>query len=186
MADPRNANCREFHLSNGLVDGVNLDYLPMPQGTYELKSITLIPEAQAGGQTVATVTVLDRYGVPAEAPVVLAYPWGGGADMPNQLLPGNPARPVQHMITNGYDAAHGDKGPLAIYVSVPGNVRVADSDVIGGLGLPNNRHVCYSLVYRERGAVEPGPDPEPGTGDLAETNALLRELIAAIKAGFRL
>jgi hypothetical protein len=33
---------------------------------------------------------------------------------------------------------------------------------------------------------EPEPEPEPGTGDLAETNALLRELIAVVKAGFRL
>ncbi|MCB0243722.1 MAG: hypothetical protein KDI12_09950, partial [Anaerolineae bacterium] len=38
--------------------------------------------------------------------------------------------------------------PLAVYIGDgQGNVI---SDVIGGLGLPGGRHVCYDLVFRDR------------------------------------
>lgn len=181
--DPRAENCRGFKVENNKVTGVHLDVLPVPQGRFELRSVTLIDEASAGGNIVATVTVLDKDGVLAEAPVYLAWPWEGALPMANKLLPGNANRPAQHMITNGYDAAGGQKGPLAIYVG--DNKGLADSDVCGGLGLPNNRHVCFALVYKERGAVtpppdpdpEPDPEPEPGDGSIVSELRLLRAVV---------
>lgn len=179
MTDPRAANCRGYHLdASGKVDGVLLEYRTQPSSLYELVKAELIGEAEAAGNTVATCIVLDRNGVQASERVYLAWPWpvlDGG-----KLLPGNPNG--QHMVTNGYDAARGDIGPLALYIGdEKGDVI---SDAIGGLGLPNNRHVCYRVTWRERGAADGGGDGDTGgggTGDnLAATNGLLQEIYSVL------
>jgi hypothetical protein len=182
MADPRAENCRGYRLEDGHVTGVALDYVPVPQGRFELKSATLIDNRFSGDNTMATVAVYDKGGLPCEAPVVLAWPWTNSLPVANRLLPGNPNRPVQHVIWNGYDAAAGHKGPLAIYVANQDGT--ADSDVCGGLGLPNNQHVCYSLVFQERGAGTP-TEPTPGetSGAIADLLLEIRELL---REGFRL
>lgn len=157
MADPRAENCRAYHLdAGGRVDGVKLEYLEVPSSLYRLVLVQLIGEAEAAGNTVATCTVLDLHGVTVAERVYLAWPWPSIA---NRALPGNPSG--QHMISNGYDAAKGALGPLGLYVgNAAGN---PISDLVGGLGLPNNRHVCFRATWQERST-----EPEPGSGvDLA-------------------
>ena len=152
MTDPRAANCRQFSIDNaGLVTGVELDYRELPGGQFRLVKVELIDERAAQGNTVANCIVLDKDGNQAAAPVYLAWPWPNRTDW---ALPGNPHG--QHMITNGY--APPDSGPLMVYVGDAAGNPIGD--VIGGLGLPHNRHVSYMTVWRER-AAEPDPDPEP-------------------------
>jgi hypothetical protein len=167
MKDPRADNCRQFAQANGKVTGVDLTYLPAATTTYELVKVSLVDEETAQGQIVATITVLDRDGLPAQVNCYLAWPWQEWrfpARFENFALPGNANVPYQHMITNKYDPA--EQGPLAIFIGdKQGNVL---SDVIGGLGLPAARHVSYQLVFRERSDQTENPDPgtEPA-GNLA-------------------
>ncbi len=176
MNDPRAENCRGYTESNGKTTGV-----PAPEATYELIRAILIGEEAAQGNIVATVQVLDKDNIPARVNCYLAWPWQGWQypqDFQNKLLPGNPNLPYQHMITNKYDPqAFGpgaDPGPLAIYIGDP-NGKVI-SDVIGGLGLPGGRHVCYDLVFRERTA---GGGQQNGGG--AAGNAGLNERLQRIE-----
>ncbi len=158
MADPRADNCRAFRVdAGGKVTGVELVYVPNPSTPYELVRAELIDEAAAGGNTVASCTVLDKDGIQTGEKVWLAWVFPGMGD--GKLLPGNPDG--RHMITNGYNARE-SHGPLGLYVGdAAGNVI---SDVIGGLGLPDNRHVCYRFTWKARDGAGPGTDPEPGGG----------------------
>jgi hypothetical protein len=187
--DPRADNAKGFHLgSDGKVDGVMLSYFERPETKYQLVSAELIGEADAGGNTVATVSVLDKNNIPKATTVYLCYPWEGhGFDskFANMLRPGNSALPIQHVITNKYPSTLATGGPLAICVGGSGgNV---DSDVIGGLGLPDARHVSYALTFKERGAVvvppvEPPDEPPvtpPDDGTLA--TAYLAEIVTQLK-----
>lgn len=159
MDDPRDPNCRALHTdASGKVDGVKLTYLPLP-GKFVLKRVRLIDEVAAAGQTVATILVYDKNGMPMLGPkVYLAWEWDGvGTTFENRLLPGNTNYPPNHVIVNGYDATV-KQGPLAIYVgNDDGSI---NSDVIAGLGLPWNRHVGYEMLFQERGTVTPPPPPE--------------------------
>lgn len=163
MTDPRAENCRGYKLdANGKVSGVNLVYVPMPSTRYELISAQLIGEAEAAGNTVANCSVLTADGVVTAERIWLAWVFPAFRD--GWLLPGNPNG--QHQISNGFDAAGGVIGPLGIY---PGDANHEPiGDIIGGLGLPNNRHVCYRLTWRERGAVVP-----PGGGEVDLTSVLV-------------
>jgi hypothetical protein len=174
MADPRADNCKAFHVDGGgKVDGVLLEYAARPSAMYELVYVKLISEALAGGSTVASFAVYDKSGVAVSEVVWLAWPWPSLSD--GKLPPGNANG--QHMIVNGFNAAGGEIGPLAMYVGdAKGNII---SDVIGGLGLPNNRHVCYQMAWKERGGVNP---PDPGDGDNADVLAAIAALDARVKA----
>lgn len=167
-SDPRAENCRAFRMDGaGKVVGVELVHVPNPATPYELARVELLDEYAAGGGTVAKFQVLAG-GVATGERVYLAWPF---PELSNRLLPGNPNG--EHMITNGYDAAKGDRGPLALYVgdAVGGVI----SDVIGGLGLPNNRHVSYLVTFRARTDEPPGP----GTGGAGD-EALVR-IAAAVE-----
>jgi hypothetical protein len=168
IIDPRAENCRVYHVAeDGKVDGVELTVLPMPPGKYECKSVALINEADAAGNTTATIYVLDKTGAPVMAPrIYMAWPWDGyTTTFAERALPGNTNYPPNHIVTNGYDPTPADptatgQGLLAIYVSdAAGNI---NSDVVCGLGLPGNRHVCYNILFQERSAVVvPLPPPPP-------------------------
>lgn len=168
MSDPRAANCQAYHLdANGQVDGVKLVYVPDPTTRYELIRAELIDEAAAGGSQVATCVVLDEDGIQTAERVWLAWEfpdlkagWG---------LPGNPNG--QHIISNGYPAASGKVGPLALYVG--DGSHNPTGDIIGGVGLPDNRHVSYRMTWRERTTA---PIPTPGTD-----GELLTEILARVQ-----
>lgn len=180
MPDPRTPNARAYHATNGMCDGVELVYVERPSAMYALVLAELIGEAEAAGNTVATCTVLNKDGLQVGERVWLAWAWpelGAG-----KLLPGNPNG--QHMVVNGYDAAAGKIGPLGLYVGDGQGNQL--SDLIGGVGLPNNRHVCYRFVWKERGASDPGQPPPSGGGDFAAVISALERINATLREGFRL
>lgn len=167
MIDPRAENCRGFATSNGLVTGVLLQVDAHPATPYELLKVELIDEGAAGGTTVATCVVLDRNGVQMGERVYLAWPW---PNLTEHALPGNPNG--QHWIGNGY--APPNLGPLALYVGDTEGKPI--SDVVGGLGLPHDRHVSYRATWQERGSA---PTTDSGTdgGDLViDVTALVEPL----------
>ncbi len=178
MADPRADNCRGFAVDGaGLVSGVLLEVKPVPSSKYELVRAELVKEADATGNVVATCVVLDVNGIATAETVYLAWPWPTMAD--GKAPPGNPNG--QHMMSGlPYDPP--DMGPGALYVGDAAGKPI--SDVVGGLGLPYRRHVCYRLTWKERGAQQP-TEPTPGEigGAVADLLAEIRDLI---KAGFRL
>lgn len=181
MQDPRAENCRRFADANGKVVGVELEYLAVPSAKYELVKVSLVDEEAAQGQTIASVSVLDRDGLAAQERCYLAWPWSGWqfpAKFENTLLPGSANVPYQHVITNGYIPPA--KGPLAIFIG--DHDRNVQSDVITGLGLPANRHICFQLVFRERGTqILP-----PKTEDLASQLKRIEEKLDRLSSHFGL
>ncbi len=170
MDDPRAENCRVVAVDQaGRVTGVELRVVAQPDTKYALVRVELIDEAAAQGNTVATCIVLDAGGIQTADPVFLAWPFPG---LTNHALPGNPNN--QHMIANGYTPP--EVGPLALYVGDASGKPI--SDIVGGLGLPWRRHVCFRATWRERGAAEP---PADGTVDLAGVLAAINQVEAQIK-----
>ena len=171
MADPREWNCQGFNTdAQGRVTGVYLEYVPVPSARYELVRAELIDEAAARGNTVAIFTVLDAMGLPTAEKVYLAWPWPALDE--GRLLPGN--QDGQHMIINGYSPP--ELGPLAMYVGDSAGEVI--SDMIGGLGLPDNHHVSFRLTWKERGAVDP---ETPGDGGSAAGVAALERIASALE-----
>jgi hypothetical protein len=115
--------------------------------------------------------VLDANGVQTADTVLLAWPFPA---LGNVLRAGNPNG--QHMITNGFNPP--DLGPLALFVGAADGTPI--SDIVGGLGLPWNRHVCFRATWRER-ALKPEDPGEPGepTGDALTRIAEALERLAA-------
>lgn len=158
MADPRNQNCKQFATDGGgRVIGVELDVREQLNSKYYCKSVQLIDETRAQGQTVATVSVYDKTGFPVGDSVLLSWPW---PNLTISAYPGNAKIPAEHIISNKYFPPN--KGPLAIYVGDKGS---PNSDIVGGLGLPNGHHVSYSIVFVERGdTIDQPTDGEPDGG----------------------
>lgn len=153
--DPRSDNAKAFHLNpyTGKVDGMNLVWEERPYTTYQLVQARLIDEQEAAGNTVAKYMVVDCYGTPMSEKVWLAWAWPQLAD--GHLLPGNQNN--EHMIGSKFPST--TIGPLAIYV---GNGAAEPiSDIIGGLGLPDGRHVSFYLVFRKRCGLFPTATPAP-------------------------
>lgn len=179
--DPRAANARAFVLdANGKVVGVELEWVSRPETPWELVQAVLLDEYQAMGNTVATYSAIDERGLETPVNCFLTWPY---PNMSKRILPGNPNR--QHTITSTYPT-DGRIGPLGLYIGDgAGNVQ---SDIIWGLGLPDNRHVCFFLTWRKRGSVvvTPPDDGEDPGGDDGSSVALLGEIRDLIKAGFRL
>lgn len=161
-------NCQGYKLdAAGKVIGVQLGILPVPGARYEVYSVSLRDEYNAGGRREAYCQVLDRNGIKTGAVVRLGYPWTGGPTFANNLAPGNPDN--THPVVNPYTPP--SVGPLAVYVGAP---NAPESDIVFGLGLPLNRHVSFDVIFRLRGAVvQPPIDPPTEPGD-PSADVLLR------------
>ena len=155
MANPLDPNCTEVKVdTNNKVVGIKLGITLVQNSQYELYRVRMRDEYEAGGQTIANCSVLDKNGVSTGIQVRMAWP-GAGPTFTDSALPGNPNN--QHMITNGFDAT-AKMGPLALYV---GNHNQPISDIVFGLGLPWNRHVSFDVVFKEKGSVTlPPTDPD--------------------------
>ncbi|MCB0060544.1 MAG: hypothetical protein KDE19_00445 [Caldilineaceae bacterium] len=161
MADPRAENCKAFKVdSNSKVVGVELGITPVTGSIYEVYSVRLRDEYEAGGQTIAACSVLDKNGINTGIQVRLTWP-GKEPPFDGSGLPGNPTN--THVITNSYNPPK--LGPLALHV---GEFNAPVSDIVYGLGLPFSRHISFDVVFRERGGVTPPP-----TGDLDERVTVL-------------
>ena len=136
--------------THGKVVGVSLQIIAA--GTrYRVRELALIDEHMARGRTVAFVSVFSL-GVVAPVPVTLAWPFNGDTNLPEGVTH---LSPTELVISNAYSPPN--LGPLAIYLGQKGK---PESPVVGGLGLPLGRHVCYSLVLEE---VIGEPEPMPPT-----------------------
>jgi hypothetical protein len=166
--DPRAANCRGHHVNaNGRVDGINLVWQPVPSARYACISAQLIDEDAAMGNAVVTVEVLNADGIKTAERVFMAWPYGGPAAEDSPAGPGNPNN--QFTATSTYPSTKAGVetvGPLGFFV---GNaVKEAISDYIWGYGLPDNRHICGYVVFKERTAVVVPPVVVPPTGATLE------------------
>lgn len=170
--DPRALNCRGLTQNpQGQITGVELRVVPRPNTCYELIRVELIDEPSAQGNTVATCAVLTTEGIQIAQPVSLAWPF---PDLTEFALPGNPNN--QHMITNGY--APPNLGPLALCIR-ENNIII--SDIVGGLGLPWNRHVSYRATFQERlPDSPPDNDDDPDIPD-TDTMDLWQREVAAVE-----
>lgn len=168
MPDPRPPECQKFSIGpDGKVNGIELQYRELPDTKYQLVRCDFINEATAAGNTTARYDIYDKDGLPVEEKVWLAWAWPDLRD--GWGLPGNPNH--EHMIFNTFSPPN--IGPLAMY---PGDfAHNPIGDIIGGIGLPDHRHVCFHFVWKERGD-EPPPPPPPPTGDLAALYAEVREM----------
>jgi len=154
MANPLDENCQGFRTdASGKVTGVLLGITKVEGAKYEVYSARLRDEYEAGGQTVAVCSVVDRNGIVTGIQARLAWP-GKGPMFENSGLPGNPNN--VHVIINPYNPPN--QGPLALH---DGGFNAPISDIVYGLGLPFNRHVGYEVTFREKGAViDPPTDPQ--------------------------
>jgi hypothetical protein len=121
--------------------------------------------------------VLNKDGLRTADTVYLSWPYWPAEDaalhvtgpeqlLQNHLTPGNPDN--KHVIGSTFKSTV--IGPLALYVGDANGNPI--SDIIGGLGLPDNRHVCFMLTWKERSApVGTGPLPEDETATDAATLA---------------
>lgn len=159
-------NCRGFKVdAAGKVVGVQLGITPWTQDRrYEIYSARLRDEYEANGQTIANCFVIDKNNIPTGIQVIMAWP-GDRPPFDGNAYPGNPNN--THIIVNGY--APPKLGPLCLYVGTPDN---PISDILYGLGLPNNRHVSFDVYFREIGDGTP-PDP----GDLEERVTVLENRV---------
>lgn len=164
VANPLHENCQGFKTdAQGMVTGIELGITKILNAQYELYSVRMLDEREANGQTVAACSVLDRNGINTGQQVRLTWP-GVTPPFQDSGLPGNPNN--THVIINGFSPPK--LGPLAMHV---GGFNAPISDIVYGFGLPYNRHVSFSVVFREKGSVIP-PDPDP-TDDSARIAALV-------------
>lgn len=162
MANPLNENCQGFKVDgNGKVVGVQLGITKVLNAKYEVYRVRLRDEYEAGGQQVAACQVVDRDGISTGEQVRLTWP---GKDVPfeDSGLPGNPNN--VHVISNPYSPP--ELGFLALHV---GGFNAPISDIVYGLGLPDNRHISYDVVFKEKGSIitpPPAGDLEARVGSL--------------------
>lgn len=166
--DPRASNCKAFHLDrNGKVDGIKLVWEPVPSARFACISAQLISEEAAQNNTVVTVDVLNVDGVKAAERVFMAWPYG---DVPGDGSPAGPGNPNNQFTTTSVFPSS-KVGPLGFFVGDASQQPI--SDYIWGYGLPDARHICGYVVFKERGAVVVPPvvpPVEPGVyATLAES-----------------
>lgn len=157
-------NCQGYKQdASGKVIGVQLGITLIPNSKYEVYSAELIDENNAGGNTVAICTVLDKNNVPTGEQVRLTWA-GSKPPFADSGLAGNGRN--EHVISNKYDPPK--QGPLALHT---GGFNQPTSDIVYGLGLPFGHHVSYRIVFREKGATNP-TDPKPNPDYESRISAL--------------
>jgi hypothetical protein len=158
--DPRAANCRTHHLdANGKVDGIHLVWEPVPSSMYACISAQLIPEAAAQNNTVVNVEAFDVNGVRAAERLMMEWPYGEPPDPESPSGPGNPKNEftAASVFPTTKDGVTDRVGPLGFFVAdAQGN---PISDHIWGYGLPDARHVCGYVAFKQRSTVTPPVEP---------------------------
>jgi hypothetical protein len=170
MSDPRASNCRAFHINaDGKVDGIALVYQPVPSARYACVKAELIDEAQAQGNTVVTVSIMDENGILTAERALMVWPYGEPLAEDAPAGPGN--------TDNRFSIAGGKYtppaiGPLGFIVGDAADKAI--SDYIWGYGLPGNRHVSGRVTFKERSAVPPVEPPITPPDSL--TDALVEQI----------
>lgn len=154
--DPRSARAKAFANPGSKIEGMKLSYWKMPETRFQAVDVDILTEDESKNETKAIIHIWrwENVGgrdvlIPARARCYLAWPIdssGNPDSLESWQLPGNVNEPAEHIITNSFSPPK--SGPLAIFI---GNDQGGiDSDVIGGLGLPNSRHVSFHITFCER------------------------------------
>lgn len=141
--DPRAPNTRVHGQSpDGLVTGVQVAVHVKPGTRYKCVNVQLIDEANAGGQHIVKVEVING---PTPATVRMGFPYGGTGDRVGNYIPsGNEKN--EFILTNKFDPPN--LGPMEIVIlDDQGNI---NSDVVGSLGLPFGHHVSFLIQFAVR------------------------------------
>lgn len=135
-------NTKKFTTENGLVTGIELQVYDVPNQEYVISHLRLIDEEEANGRTIAYCSSTDGRG-----DFYLSFPWRpGDTNFQNSIAVGGSNG--QHVITNGYSPP--DLGWLAIHMG-----KKPISQIVGGLGLPFNRHVSFEIVFTPKDSIVP-------------------------------
>lgn len=150
-------NTKQYKEINGKVIGVKLEIVPVLNQQYRVETLTLIDENTARGKTVATFFVEGQ-----KHKCMLGYPFAKDGNFQNKLAVGGSNN--EHIITNGFNP-NNSIGPLSIFVADErGN---CISEIVTGLGLPNNHHVSFVVGFKKEVEVGiPDTDTPIETGDL--------------------
>lgn len=134
------ANTKEYKELNGKVVGIKLMVVLTPNQLYKVETLTLIDENTALGKTVCTFFVEEQ-----KHKCFLGFPFASDGNFKNRLPVGGSNN--EHVITNGFNPSNGNFGPLSIYVGDErGN---CISEIVTGLGLPNNHHVSFVVGFKK-------------------------------------
>jgi hypothetical protein len=129
-------NTKKFKVdSSGKVIGVQLFVEDVPNQEYIVTHLRLVDEYESNGKTEAICNSTDR------RDFYLSWPYRRGRLVfENSALPGN--NNGIHIIVNSYKSSN-DYGFLAIHLGKKPII----SQIVGGLGLPDNRHIGYEINF---------------------------------------
>ena len=131
-----NENTKQFQMENGKVVGIDLDVIEVPDSKYKVSELSLIDENEAKGKVIAYCD--------SPSQLYLCFPYRKGqTTFANEIPVGK-----EVVISNGYNPP--DYGWLAI--------KTEEGDIVGGLGLPYNRHVSFNIKFERQHIVTP---PQP-------------------------
>ena len=141
-------NTKGYKEENGVVTGVRLFVVQPASFRYKVSHLRLIDEKESNGRTMAYCSCTDGRG-----DIYLTYPY---ASLEHYAASGG--NNGHHPITNGYNPKI-EIGPLSICVGKP-----CESEIVTGLGLPNNHHISFEVVFSpiNEVPVEPPSPIEPG------------------------
>ena len=145
---------------------------PVEDAKWIIKDVAYLDETQSGGKVNIYVTVIDRSGAPLSGKTVMLT-WGGRSAEDEKAYAftegGNCNFPM-----SGDSSFSPDRGEHGTYeISV---VNDGISEIVGGMGLPLRRHVCYLITIQEYGVTPPPPPGEYVTH--AELPDLVRRIVA--------
>lgn len=154
--DPRTQRTKAHNLAAEKIAGIAGIFREMPDTRFQLVDFDLFTEDEAKNDLRAIIHVFKWAKVgsrwvllPARVRCYLAWPvdsTGNPDSLEQWQLPGNLAEPYQHMIYSDY--APPKKGPLAVFIGDDSGQ--VDSDIAGGIGLPNKRHIGVHMTFVER------------------------------------
>lgn len=129
---------------------------------WELTGYAYQDETESGGKHNIYVTVLDEHGAPMSGvPVWQEWP----DDRVSQLTIGGV---TDFGVWGGpFYPEEGQVGAYSVYVEDKDL-----SDVVAGMGLPVNRHVCYYLTFQWRADAVVNPPDEPPPPPIEEEEVM--------------
>jgi hypothetical protein len=131
---------------------------------WECYQVSYLDENQSGGLHQIEAYLTGENGLPATGVTV----WHDWPDGRVELITDSSGMARVEIWANGFDPFVND-GPYRIYVD-------GDSDIVGGMGLPLSRHVCYKCFFRKVSGVGPPPEPSGGVTE-ARVKALINEAL---------
>jgi hypothetical protein len=144
----------------------------MAERPWQCKSVRLIDEIEAKGQTV----IRNSFEGASAAEVFLCTDYQGVPDDYDEVIPDTSGKGELVMAGDGCKFAPPNLGPLAV---IAGENQM--SDVVASLGLPGGHHVGFAITWGLRDNPYP-PTPECTVEELCVQVADLTKRVAALEA----